>query len=538
MASSAKDIQLRESKDTISQLKTMLAEQTELIKSLRLMIDEKSSHEKALQEQVDYLTKKLFGSSSEKRSDDVPGQQNLFDEAEVEQDASLLEEETVIREHIRKKKATHEDLFKGLQVEKVISPLPEEDQICPVCGTQMVLIGEEYVRRELEFIPATCKVIEYYSQSYGCPSCKEGLGDTETAVVVKSRVPGGLVGKGPASASTVAWTMYQKYGNGLPLYRQEKDWKQYGARISRTTLANWIIYCSQHYFQPMYDYFHRELLRRSFAMADETRVQVLKEEGRRAQSQSFMWLFRSGEDSLPAIVLYGYSPTRSGSHAKEFLEGYRGYLETDGYQGYNGLPDIKRCSCWAHIRRYFIDAVPKGKQYDYSQPAVQGVQYCNRLFAIEDSINKKYPDDYEKRKQLRLEKEKPVLEAFWSWLDQQKPTRNTRMDKAVNYVLNRRDTAETYLEDGRCSFTNNLSENAIRPFAVGRKNWLFSDSVAGANASAVVYTIVEMAKAHDLNIYGYLKFLLEHRPTKEMTDEQLAELAPWSEKLQSIKNRM
>ena len=158
------------------------------------------------------------------------------------------------------------------------------------------------------------------------------------------------------------------------------------------------------------------------------------------------------------------------------------------------------------------------------------------MFAIEDSINKKYPGNYEKRKQLRLEKEKPVLEAFWSWLDQQKPVRNTRLDKAVNYVLNRRDIAETYLEDGRCSFTNNLSENAIRPFAVGRKNWLFSSSVDGANASAVVYTMIEMAKAHGLNIYGYLKFLLEHRPSKNMTDEQLAE--PWSEKLQSIKNRM
>ena len=169
---------------------------------------------------------------------------------------------------------------------------------------------------------------------------------------------------------------------------------------------------------------------------------------------------------------------------------------------------------------------------------MQGVQYCSRLFAIEDSVNKKYPGDYEKRKQLRLEKEKPVLEAFWSWLDQQKPVLNTRMDKAINYVLNRRDTAETYLEDGRCSFTNNLSENAIRPFAVGRKNWLFSNAVEGANASAVVYTMVEMAKAHDLNIYGYLKFLLEHRPGKDMTDKQLAELAPWSEKLQSIKNRM
>ena len=147
MASSAKDIQLRELKDTVSQLKTMVSEQTELIRSLRLIIDEKSSHEKALQEQVDYLTKKLFGSSSEKRSDDIPGQQNLFDEAEVEQDPSLLEVETVIKEHTRKKKATHEDLFKGLKVEKVVIPLPEEDQICPICGTQMVLIGVVWYKK-------------------------------------------------------------------------------------------------------------------------------------------------------------------------------------------------------------------------------------------------------------------------------------------------------------------------------------------------------------------------------------------------------
>ena len=148
---------------------------------------------------------------------------------------------------------------------------------------------------------------------------------------------------------------------------------------------------------------------------------------------------------------------------------------------------------------------------------------------MEDSINKKYPGNYEKRKQLRLEKEKPVLEAFWSWLDQQKPVRNTRLDKAVNYVLNRRDIAETYLEDGRCSFTNNLSENAIRPFAVGRKNWLFSSSVDGANASAVVYTMVEMAKANDLNTYKYLTYLLSQRPDDKMSDEQLEQLAPWSE---------
>ena len=271
-------------------------------------------------------------------------------------------------------------------------------------------------------------------------------------------------------------------------------------------------------------------------MADETRIQVLHEPDRRPQSQSFMWVFRSGEDGLPPIILYGCSPTRSGDQAAEFLNGYQGYLETDGYQGYNKVPGIKRCACWSHIRRYFIDAIPKGKQFDYSQPAVQGVQYCDQLFRLEDSINKACKGDYEKRKQLRLEKEKPVLEAFWSWFDGLHPVRNSRLDKAVTYVRNRRDTAETYLEDGRCSFTNNLSENAIRPFVIGRKNWLFSSSVEGAKASAVVYTMVEMAKAHDLNIFRYLEFLLEQRPNDRWSDEQLAGLVPWSEKLQSIKN--
>ena len=175
MASSAKDIQLRELKDTISQLNTMVSEQTELIKSLRLMIDEKSSREKVLQEQVDYLTKKLFGSSSERRSDDIPRQQNLFDEAEIEQAPSLLEEETVIREHTRKKNAAHDDLFKSLKVEKVVIPLPKEEQTCPVCGTQMILIGEEYVRRELEFVPATCKSLNTTARVMDAPPAKKAL---------------------------------------------------------------------------------------------------------------------------------------------------------------------------------------------------------------------------------------------------------------------------------------------------------------------------------------------------------------------------
>jgi len=188
------------------------------------------------------------------------------------------------------------------------------------------------------------------------------------------------------------------------------------------------------------------------------------------------------------------------------------------------------------VRRYFIDAVPKGKEYDYSNPAVQGVQFCTKLFEYE-RISQAKKHNYEQKKEYRLLKEKPVLDAFWNWLNEQRPRKGSRFEKAVNYAQNRKAYLMTYLEDGRCSFSNNLSENSIRPFTLGRKNWMFSDSPKGASASAVVYTMVEMAKAHDLNIYQYLKYILEHRPKQTMTDEQFESLAPWSAEVQaSFKN--
>ena len=255
---------------------------------------------------------------------------------------------------------------------------------------------------------------------------------------------------------------------------------------------------------------------------------MLNEPERNPETDSWMWLFRSGEDELPPILLYHYTETRAKFHAASFLQGFSGYLETDGYQGYNNLPDIKRCSCWAHVRRYFTDAIPKGKEYYYSLPAVQGVQFCSKLFDCE-RYSKAKKHTAEQRKQFRFEKEKPILDAFWNWLDQQRPNKGTRLAKAVNYAQNRKDTLMTYLEDGHCSLSNNLSENAIRPFTVGRKNWLFSASPKGATASSIVYTMVEMAKANDLNTYKYLAYLLSQRPNDKMSDEQLEQLAPWSE---------
>lgn len=534
MARGARDIQLQELKDTISQLNTTISAQTTVIVQLQKTLQDAESreaeHQKreaVLQEQIDYLTKKLFGASSERRHEEIDGQLSLFDEAETLQSDDILvpDVETIVKEHKRKAKTTLEEKLKGIPVEEVVVDIPDEDKICPQCGTPLEYIGKELIRRELEYIPAKVKVKEYVSYHYGCPECK----NTDEPYIIKAKLDKKpLMKHSLASESSVAWTIYQKYGNALPLYRQEKDWEQYGIELSRTTLANWIIYCSKHYFDPLYQFFHRKLLERNFLMADETPVQVLNEPGRRAESKSYMWVYRTGEDGLPPIIMYGYSETRAGENAKNFLKGFEGYLECDGYQGYNKVPGITRCCCWAHVRRYLIDAIPKGKQYDYTNPAVQGVQYCNKLFEIEDSINRKKVS-YEERHKLRLQKEQPVLEAFFEWLDSQNPVRNSRLDKAVNYINHRREFLTSYLEDGRCSFSNNASENAIRPFTVGRKNWLFSDSPAGATASATVYSIVEMAKAHELNIYEYIKYILSQRPSKDWSDEQLETIAPWNQ---------
>lgn len=532
MANSSKDLQLRELKDMITELRNM-------IKTLQATVDAASKREEVLiqerdnlKDEISLLRKKLFGSSSEKRVIDFPGQLNLFNEAELEQDPSIAETEelaAILPEETpkkRKTRATDAERFKGIPVIKKYIDIPEEDKTCPVCSTPLVKIGEEFVRRELVFIPAKLKVVEIYSFNYSCPECSKW----DIPVIKKGKDGKPHMLYGMASAGTVAWVMYQKFCNSLPYCRQEKDWKQYGAAITRATMANWVIRNSEAFFRPMYEYFHRKLLERNFLMADETPLQVLHEEGRRAQTKSYMWLFRSGEDGGIPIILYKYSPTRAGDNAVEFLQEFNGYLMCDGYSGYNKVSNAKRTACWAHIRRYLTDAIPKGKQLDYTQPSVQGMMYINQLFHLEDVIKAEH-SSFDAIKKARLEKEKPIVEGFLSWLDKQNPVRGSRMDKAVTYIQNRRDYLMTYLEDGRCSFSNNLSENAIRPFTVGRKNWLFCDTPHGAQASAIVYTMVEMAKANGVNVYHYLTYLLEKLPDDSMSDNELDQLAPWNEKV-------
>ena len=540
----AADLRIREQKDLIAQLNTTIQNQNTLIASLqkdkesdRQLICELKEQIAVLTEKVDYLTKKLFGTSSEK-SRDIPGQLSIFNEAEQEQDShselqipgELLTPEEEPKS--RKAKRTHAETFKGIPVTKEVVPLPEDERQCPNCGTDLVKVGEEYVRTEFRFTPAKGSVVRIYRETWKCPSCTdEAATDGVNYYFKKSDVPSPLIPGSYASGSVVGWTMYQKFTNAVPLYRQETDWKQLGVPLLRATLANWMIYCSREYLRPLYDHLHRRLLERKFLMADETRVQVLKEPGRNPETDSFMWLFRSGEDTLPPIILFHYTETRKKANAVEFLKGSSGYLMSDGYQGYNNLPDLKRCTCYAHIRRYFVDAVPKGKELDLSNAAVQGVYYCNKLFEIErHCTNRKF--SHEQRKAYREEKAKPVIESFIKWLKTVKATNGTRLDKAINHALNLEDYLMTYLEDGRCSLSNNLSENEIHPFTTGRKNWLFSDTPKGAESSAVIYSIVECAKANGLYIYQYLVYLLERRPSSMMTEEELEALVPWSEDVQ------
>lgn len=282
----------------------------------------------------------------------------------------------------------------------------------------------------------------------------------------------------------------------------------------------------------MIGHLRRQLLSRDIVHCDETPVQVLKENGKKPQTKSYMWLYRTGSDGKPPVILYDYQPSRNGDNAVEYLKTFKGYVHSDGYSGYNKLTDITRCGCWAHLRRKFIEAIPQ-KKAEGSPPtsAETGRDYCNQLFKIEESLAELSPED---RYLKRLELERPVLDAFWYWLENVKVLKGSALGKAVTYAVNQKPYMENYLLDGRLSISNNAAENAIRPFTVGRKNWLFSDTPKGAKASAAVYSIVETAKANGLNIYTYLEYLLMYMPDTDWHNhpEELDELMPWSPRVQ------
>lgn len=538
MAQSAKDIRINELLDANSQLNTTVKHLVDALTQKDKALADMQTRLDEMTEELKLLRKKLFGSSTEHMSNPYVNSDQLtiypFLGIEPEKEPEPVEAEYIeIQGYTKSKKAksTLKEQFSNIPVKQVfIDSLSDEDKLCPTCGTEMQPIGTEIIRREVIHVKPSMYMLEYVGTTYGCPVCK----DTEDPQFVKdNKAPAALIKGSYTSPSLTSWVLYEKFAKSVPFYRLEKSLEELGAKISRTTMANWAIQCNSLYFKNLTDYFHRELLKRKYLMMDETPIQVLHEPGRTPESKSYVWLMRSGNDGLPPIIYYRYAPTRSGDVALELTDGIQPgtYLMCDGFSGYNKLKDVRRCTCYAHIRRYFYEAIPAGHDRDITNPAVQGVMYCNKLFSYENKYAERHykPETIKKR---RLKDEKPVIEAFLDWADKQVVTGNSKFSKALTYFKNRRNDLMTYLEDGHCSLSNNWSENSIRPVTVGRKNWLFSSSVDGAEASMNIYTIIEMAKLHGLNRQKYIEYILEHRPSAEMTDEELSLLAPWNKDVQ------
>lgn len=473
---------------------------------------------------------RLYGRSSEKTV--YPDQQFLFNEAEALSDVKQEIPEPAIEEitYKRKKKQGHrEEMLKDLPVETIIYEVAEEEQICGQCGSQMHVMSKE-VRREIEVIPPQVKVKEQVRLVYGCRTCEEN----EIAVpVVTAPMPAPVIPGSIASASSIAYVMVQKYVFGMPLYRQEQQWKLLDIEISRQTMANWVILAATRWLVLIFNRMHELLLQRDIIHADESTLQVLHEPGRSADTKSYMWLYRTGRDG-PPIVLYEYQTTRAGKHVVNFLEGYKGhFLCTDGYAGYNLMPGIIRVCCWSHARRKWDEALKALPKTEKDKPcaAKEGLEYCNKIFGIEREL---HDLSSEKRYEERLKKSKPVLDEFHTWLKQQRArlTPKSATGMAVRYCLDLWEELTNFLLDGRLLCDNNISERSFKAYVVSRKNFLFCNTPKGATASAIVFSVLRTAIENGLKPFEYMKYLLEQLPNSDVKEQSVLDLLlPWSESI-------
>jgi len=376
----------------------------------------KLEHQVEVQTETIRLSRhKRFGTSSEQTSEDGMEQLNLlFNEAEVyaDQEDKDAEDSVVVAAHKRHRKHeyTLDELPEDIPVEVVEHRLPEEELVCPKCGSSMTEIGKD-VRRWIKIIPTQVTVVEDWYYTYACQNCNQE--NIETPVMKAAREPNFIPGSF-TTPEAVAHLMTQKFEMGAPLYRQEQELKRRGIPLKRQTMSNWLLWSAEHLLTPVYEQLHKELLKREVLYADETNLQVLHEPGKTAQSKSYMWLYRTSGDTDRPIVLYEYQPGRGACHPETFLSGFKGFLHTDGYTGYHGLPDdITVVGCWSHARRKFDEAMkslPKGKAKNSS--AAQGLAYCNLLFKIEEGLTELAPEE---RYEQRLKQEKPVLDAMLAW---------------------------------------------------------------------------------------------------------------------------
>lgn len=512
--------------DNPDQLKKIIEElQHSHVTELEEIRGQYESEVRLLQEQVRHLYNKLFGKKSEKSryGEDSP-QLPLFDMPEPDPD--VTKEETVkVEKHTRQKKG-RKPLPDNLPRVEIIHDIDEQEKTCH-CGAELSRIGEE-VMEKLDIIPAVIQVVRHVRPKYICKHC-ENIAE-QGATVKVAPAPVQLIPKAIASGGLMAHILTAKFVDSLPFYRQESQFTRLGTDFPRATMCRSAMRVAEACI-PLKNLLRQEVLSGPLINADETTVQVLKEPGRSAKTNSYMWVFRGGSVHAPSFYFH-YHPTRAGSVPTEFLDGYQGVVQTDGYVAYDFLDDkedITHLGCLAHARRKFMEAQKaRGKNNKKSGGPDVALQYIKDLYRIEQKA-KKYKLNSEELLTLRQKEAKPILDKMHKWLMKKAVhlIPKSLLGKAITYSLNQWERLNSYVDFPFATPDNNLAENAIRPFCVGRKNWLFAGNPTGAEASATIYSLVESAKANKLEPYKYLRYLFEKLPFA-VTEEDYKKLLPSS----------
>jgi transposase len=487
------------------------------VQELRHLVIEQNKKIQILEEELRLAKAYRFGRSADREIEDK--QARLFNEAEdgAEQSSEQPSSEPSIpvAAHNRKK-AGRRPLPENLPREEVVHDIPEDQKLC-ACGAAMSRIGEE-VSEQLEIIPARAKVIRHVRPKYACRAC-QGV-DTEGGAVKIAPPAEQLIPKSIATPGLLAFLMVSKFADALPFYRQERIFVRMGVELSRTTMCSWAMEVAQR-LRPLLHLMRDQIRAGPYVQIDETPLQVLEDPG----STSQMWVYRGGEPHAPTLI-YAYHPSRSGDIPFEFLDGYRGWVQTDGYAGYDKLgrrEGVVMLGCWAHARRKFVDVT---KAASTGSAAHEAIEYIRKLYDVESEAEQRSLNE-EQTMELRRLRTVPVLENFHRWLLELHDTTPPQglLGKAINYTLGQWDRLERYIQHGMLRPDNNLAENAIRPFVIGRKNWLFSATSRGAHASAALYSVIESAKANGHDPYWYLRFLFQGLISAR-TAEQYAALLP------------
>jgi transposase len=497
----------------------------------RIILETERRYEKEnelLREQIRLLQAQMFGKKSEKGlADSGAVQIPLFDMPEPEVE---VEEEVEVPSHKRKKPG-RKKLPDTLPRVEVVHDIDEAEKLCG-CGAQLDCIGED-VSEKLDIVPAVIRVIKHIRPKYACKKC-EGL-ESDGPVVKIAPPPKQIIAKSIVTAGLLAYILIAKFCDALPFYRQERQFERIGVKISRANMCNWAMKATSA-CQTVLSLLQQEIRSGPLINIDETTVQVLHEPGRAASTKSYMWVCRGGAPGRPGVMFH-YSPSRSADVAKALLKGYSGVVQSDGYSGYDFLdhiPEIYHAACLAHARRMFANAQKaQGKNKKPGSVEV-ALSYIRKIYAIESEARRKEISG-DQLLSLRQKKAKPIFDEFFKWLSKKslQVLPKSLLGKAVNYTLGQWNRLLVYLDHPDMTPDNNLAENAIRPFVIGRKNWIFSGTPEGAQASAALYSLIETAKANKLEPYKYLRYLFEKIPFAEC-EEDFKALLPMNLKSEQL----